>query len=59
MEAFTKFLIFILTFLINVLLYNFVFAGLNIFLTCIILIVIDILIWMVADALANWLCDGL
>lgn len=55
MEAFEKFLIFILTFAINVLLYNYVFAGLNIFLTCIILIVIDILIW----ALADYLCDEL
>lgn len=53
MEAFEKFLIFILTFFVNVLLYNYVFAGLNIFLTCIILIVIDVLIW----ELINYLCD--
>ena len=54
MEAFVKFLIFMLTFIVNVLLYNYVFAGLSIFLACIILIVIDILIWIVADALADY-----
>lgn len=53
MEPLVKFLIFILTFIVNVLLYNYVFAGLNIFLTCIILIVIDILIWIIADALTD------
>ena len=59
MESFVKFLIFILAFIVNVLLYNYVFAGLGIFLTCIILIAIDILIWIVADALTDYLCDEL
>ena len=51
MEPFVKFLIFILTFLVNVLLYNYVFAGINIFLACILMIVIDILIWFIAEYL--------
>ena len=59
MELFINFIIFILTFIINVMLYNLFFAGLNIFLTCILMIVIDILIWIVARALADYLCDGL
>ena len=59
MELFVNFMIFILTFILNVMLYNLFFAGLNIFLTSIILIVIDILVWIVARALADYLCDGL
>ena len=59
MELFVNFMIFILTFILNVMLYNSVFAGLNIFLTSIMLIAIDILVWIVARALADDLCDEL
>jgi len=59
METVTKFYIFILTFIINVMLYNMFFVGVNIILTSIILIVTDILIWFIAEHLAKWLCDGL
>ena len=57
MEAITKFLIFILTFIINVMLYNLFFVGVNIILTSIILVVIDVLIWFAAEKLADSLCD--
>ena len=51
MNIFENILVFILTFIVNVLLYSYVFAGINIFLACILMIIIDLLIWFITDYL--------